>query len=241
MAMSTRDVVNRPCEDACGTVKTDRTVEGAPVYQCPGCDAEWIELDERTGPASAGPASVPPAHDDTALTLENVGNTAPPNDSSAATQAASTSHQDTPPVYPRLVQTVLDARDIRTLAEFYRAFLGLAYRPGDAPPFRGTDDADWLVLTHPGGGHALAFQADDHQVPPTWPKHGVPQQLHLDLTVPDRASLDAARDRAIALGARVLFDRSADPDEPLYVFADPAGHPFCVFTSSPPASAAATS
>ncbi|MGW0888897.1 VOC family protein, partial [Micrococcus luteus] len=24
-------------------------------------------------------------------------------------------------------------------------------------------------------------------------------------------------------------DRSDDEDEPLYVFADPAGHPFCVF------------
>jgi len=25
------------------------------------------------------------------------------------------------------------------------------------------------------------------------------------------------------------YDRSADPDEPLRVYADPAGHPFCVF------------
>ena len=39
------------------------------------------------------------------------------------------------------------------------------------------------------------------------------------------------RDRAEALGARMLLDRSTDPDEPLYVFADPAGHPFCIFVS----------
>jgi hypothetical protein len=29
----------------------------------------------------------------------------------------------------------------------------------------------------------------------------------------------------------VLLDRSGDPDEPLYVFADPAGHPLCIFVS----------
>jgi hypothetical protein len=29
----------------------------------------------------------------------------------------------------------------------------------------------------------------------------------------------------------VLLDRSRDPDEPLYVFADPAGHPLCIFVS----------
>ena len=39
------------------------------------------------------------------------------------------------------------------------------------------------------------------------------------------------RDRATSLGASVLLDRSTDPGEPLYVFADPAGHPFCIFVS----------
>ena len=54
-------------------------------------------------------------------------------------------------------------------------------------------------------------------------------QLHLDFTVPDRDSLDAAHDHALRLGGRLVQDRSDDEDEPLYVFADPAGHPFCVF------------
>ena len=31
----------------------------------------------------------------------------------------------------------------------------------------------------------------------------------------------------LGLGGRLVLDRS--DDEPLYVFADPAGHPFCVF------------
>lgn len=131
--------------------------------------------------------------------------------------------------YPRLLHTVLDARDIRTLAEFYRALLGLVYAPGHERPVDGPDDRDWLILTHPDGRRALAFQADEHHVPPTWPRPVVPQQVHLDLTVPDTDALATQRDRAVALGARVLFDRSDDPDEPLYVFADPAGHPFCIF------------
>ena len=31
----------------------------------------------------------------------------------------------------------------------------------------------------------------------------------------------------------ILLDRFDDPEEPLYVFADPAGHPFCIFVSPP--------
>ena len=45
-----RFLVSYPCEDACGTIETDRRVDGAPVYRCPGCDSEWIEEYERTVP-----------------------------------------------------------------------------------------------------------------------------------------------------------------------------------------------
>lgn len=45
--MSARFLVTWPCQDACGTQKTDEVVEGAPVYRCPGCDTTWIELSER--------------------------------------------------------------------------------------------------------------------------------------------------------------------------------------------------
>lgn len=56
-------------------------------------------------------------------------------------------------------------------------------------------------------------------------------QMHLDLTVPNRSELDRQRNRAESLGAAVLFDRADDEDEPLYVFADPSGHPFCIFVA----------
>jgi catechol 2,3-dioxygenase-like lactoylglutathione lyase family enzyme len=132
--------------------------------------------------------------------------------------------------YPQLLQTVLDTTRPRELAEFYRQLLGLTYRPGDEPPADGTpDEADWLVLRSPGGGSTLAFQGVERLPRTTWPRHDVPMQLHLDCTVPDLDALHRQRERAEALGAELLLDRTDDPDEPLFVFADPSGHPFCVF------------
>ncbi len=82
-----------------------------------------------------------------------------------------------------------------------------------------------------GGTARLAIQHVDELPAVTWPEPVVPQQLHLDMTVADIDELARQHDRAIALGAAELEDRSRDAAEPLYVFADPAGHPFCIFVS----------
>lgn len=134
---------------------------------------------------------------------------------------------------PRIRQVVLDGEDVRALAEFYRQLFGLQYRPGDEPPTKGADERghDWLVLRDPAGGFGLAFQQVAQQPASTWPEGDVPQMLHLDTTVPTAAELQTQRDRALALGAQVLLDRFDDDEEPLYVFADPAGHPFCIFVA----------
>ena len=135
----------------------------------------------------------------------------------------------------RIVQTVLDTTDPRALAEFYRQLLDLRYRPGDEPPAAGEPDErgqDWLVLRSSSPGQPqLAFQKADELPRSTWPDQAIPQQLHLDIAVETRPELDAAHDKALSLGARVLLDRSDDPDEALYVFADLAGHPFCIFVA----------
>jgi hypothetical protein len=55
--------------------------------------------------------------------------------------------------------------------------------------------------------------------------------MHLDLTVPGVAELDRQRTRAESLGASLLLDRTDEDDEPLYVLADPSGHPFCIFVA----------
>ena len=134
--------------------------------------------------------------------------------------------------YPQLLHTVLDTTEPRRLAEFYRELLGLRYRPGDEPPADGTaDEADWLVLLDADGTRKLAFQQVDRLPRTTWPDHDVPMQLHLDLTVPDVDELERQRARALELGAELILDRADDPDEPLYVFADLSGHPFCIFVA----------
>jgi hypothetical protein len=78
----------------------------------------------------------------------------------------------------------------------------------------------------------LGFQKVQELPQATWPDGPVPQQLHLDTTVPTKADLDVQHERALALGARLLQDRSDDPEEPLRVYADPAGHPFCIFVAA---------
>ncbi|MGC5615614.1 VOC family protein [Georgenia sp. Z1491] len=130
--------------------------------------------------------------------------------------------------YPTIRLTAIDTTDVRGLADFYRELLGYRYRPGDEPPTGGPDNADWLVLQDGAGADRLAFQEVERLERTTWPSHDVPMQMHLDLTVADRDELERQRGRAEALGAALIMDRTDDPDVPLYVLADPSGHPFCI-------------
>ena len=131
--------------------------------------------------------------------------------------------------FPVLLHTAIDARDCRGLAEFYRELLGLHYREGEEPPTDGSpDDADWLVLLDAAGNRVVTIQRKADTTPPTWPSEQVPMQMHMDFKLPAVEDLERHRARAEALGGRVLYDRSADDGEPLYVMADPAGHPFCL-------------
>lgn len=124
--------------------------------------------------------------------------------------------------FPRLRSVVLDTTDVPRTSAFYRDLLGwsdLAPEPAD----------DWHVIAGPGG-ERLAFQQVDELPATTWPSSEVPQQIHLDLVVDTRADLEESHRRALELGAEVRLDRSQDPEEPLRVYADPAGHTFCIFT-----------
>ena len=119
----------------------------------------------------------------------------------------------------RLDTVVLDCPDPGELARFYSGLLGQEVDPDG--------DATWQSLSGDGSGVVIAFQRAARYVAPSWPD-GAPQQLHLDLTVEDMA---AAHGRAVALGARPL-DPLDDPTEEetrgFRVYADPAGHPFCL-------------
>ncbi|HXR42359.1 MAG TPA: VOC family protein [Acidothermaceae bacterium] len=136
--------------------------------------------------------------------------------------------------FPVLRQVVLDTTDARGLAEFYRQLLGFEYRPGDEPPAVGSAEQpppDWLVLRHPEGNTRVAFQLVPTLPRSTWPDDRIPQQLHLDLTVETIEDLSTQHARALQLGAQLLLDRSDEEQEPLRVYADPAGHPFCIFVA----------
>jgi hypothetical protein len=116
---------------------------------------------------------------------------------------------------PLLRQVVLDCTDARLLAEFYRQLLGFQYRPGDEPPAAGEADPrgeDWLVLRNAADTARLAFQQVSELPEATWPEGPVPQQMHLDLTASTVAEFEVQHERALALGARLLGDRSDDPE-----------------------------
>src|SRR4051794_16435897 len=90
----------------------------------------------------------------------------------------------------------------------------------------GTVDAedDWHMVLVDGSAR-VGIQLAPDDVPPDCP-HGRPQQIHLDLWVDD---IDTAHEEVISLGAKLL-QAAADSDEPdnFKVYADPAGHPFCL-------------
>ncbi len=110
----------------------------------------------------------------------------------------------------RLHHFVLDCAEPSELAEFYSALLGLPVT------FR---SPGWVVVAVNDQTSGLAFQlATDHR-PPRWPDPDAPQQVHLDIMTDDP---EAADHEVRALGAR----RLPSPDG--YVYADPAGHPFCL-------------
>ncbi|MEV5126075.1 VOC family protein [Streptomyces decoyicus] len=114
---------------------------------------------------------------------------------------------------------VLDCSDPAELATFYQSLLGGTVNQQDK---RWALGDDWATL-HTPPGLVLAFQrAVDYQ-PPLWPGPSRPQQFHLDFGVVD---LDRAQEQVLARGATVLDDGSDGRSWRIY--ADPAGHPFCL-------------
>ncbi|MEV8503569.1 VOC family protein [Actinoplanes sp. NPDC051475] len=107
----------------------------------------------------------------------------------------------------RLHHVILDCPDPGALAAFYSRLLGL--------PITYHDD-DFAVVAVNDRTSGIAFQRAPGHRAPTWPDPATPQQIHVDVMVDDQA---AAAEAVLALGASRL---GGD------VFADPAGHPFCL-------------
>ena len=110
---------------------------------------------------------------------------------------------------------VFDAADLAAESAFWAGVLD------------GTVDAEdqWHMVMVDGRPRVGVQLAPDH-VPPDWPNGATHQQIHIDLWVED---FPAAHDRVMSLGATVLKP-AANVDSPdnFQVYADPAGHPFCL-------------
>lgn len=104
---------------------------------------------------------------------------------------------------------VIDCPDPVALAEFYSGLLGqpVTYR-----------SEDFCVVAADDRTSGFGFQLAPDHVAPTWPDPRVPQQVHLDVMVDDVEQASAA---VVRLGATRLAGGDG-------VFADPAGHPFCL-------------
>jgi hypothetical protein len=109
---------------------------------------------------------------------------------------------------------VFDAADLEAESNFWAGIFG-GHVYGD--------DRFHCVITASGEWRVGVQLAPNH-VAPEWP-HGAPQQVHLDLHVDEPR---AAHEVAIGLGARLLQPGNFDAREGHQVYADPAGHPFCI-------------
>ena len=110
---------------------------------------------------------------------------------------------------------VFDAADLAAESAFWAGLLGGTVVAED----------DWHSVVVDGEWR-LGVQLAPNHVPPEWPDGTQQQQIHLDLHVDD---LQAAHKEALSLGARLL-KAADDPEaaEGFQVYADPAGHPFCL-------------
>ncbi len=115
---------------------------------------------------------------------------------------------------------VFDAADLGSESAFWAGMLG-----GQV-----FEDETWHTVIDAERKWRVGIQLAPNHVAPEWPD-GNPQQVHLDLHVEDPR---AAHDEAMALGATLLQPApDLDSDEGHQVYADPAGHPFCIGWGQP--------
>jgi hypothetical protein len=116
---------------------------------------------------------------------------------------------------------VFDTADLHAESAFWAGILGGHVFEDDA----------WHSVIDAAGQWRIGVQLARNHVPPDWPDGTPQQQVHLDLHVDDPRT---AHEEAIALGARLLQPASdLDSDEGHQVYADPAGHPFCIGWGQP--------
>jgi hypothetical protein len=114
---------------------------------------------------------------------------------------------------------VFDAGDLHAESAFWAGIL-------DGHVF---EDETFHSVIDSAGEWRIGVQLAPAHVPPVWPD-GEPQQVHVDLHVEDPKP---AHEQAMRLGARLLKAGDMETGEGHQVYADPAGHPFCIGWGQP--------
>jgi len=168
-------------------------------------------------PSEPTPETTPDAALETPPTNPDAGPGAAPD---TAPEAGSAAGSDG--AVPTFDTVVLDCPDPAALARFYAELLDWPM-PHVGP--EAEEEGGAVTLDPPRGGAGIGFHRAAGFVAPTWPGPQVQQQLHLDLHVGD---IEAAHQRAVALGARHLHSHSHTATAGYRVYGDPVGHPFCL-------------
>ncbi|GAA1436987.1 VOC family protein [Microlunatus lacustris] len=114
----------------------------------------------------------------------------------------------------RLSSVAVNCPDATQLAKFYADITG-----GEVT----FAHAAWATVS--GSGGRIDFQTVEDYSPPQWPGPLSSALVHLDFLVDDLVAADA---RVCRAGA-TRYDEQPNAEHCL-VFADPAGHPFCLTT-----------
>lgn len=113
-----------------------------------------------------------------------------------------------------LGRVVIDCPSPETLATFWGGLLDMPTRVENSP--------DRVVVAREDGTlPMIGLQRVEDYRPPKWPDPQHPAQLHFDISFDHR---EAAERRALQLGATRLPPQGGSCP----VYADPAGHPFCL-------------
>lgn len=124
--------------------------------------------------------------------------------------------------------TVFDASDLDAESAFWAAvFNGYVIK-----------DSEWHSVIDEFGEWRLGIQLNPTHSRPEWPNGVQQQQIHLDFHV---ENLQAAHQFVIERGATLLQEsEELDSAEGFQVYADPAGHPFCIGWGQPTSEQLAT-
>ena len=113
-----------------------------------------------------------------------------------------------------LARVVIDGADPPVLARFWSRLLAMPRRVEDSP--------DRIVIARNDASlPMIAVQRITDYRPPRWPDPDYPAQMHFDIAVDDRTRKERL---ALDLGATPLPPQGGSCP----VYADPAGHPFCL-------------